>query len=62
MRAAIDECGRKVVLEVDGGINAETLGDAIAAGADLLVSGSAIFKHPDGPRIGVTTLLAEIDK
>jgi ribulose-phosphate 3-epimerase len=60
MRAAIDECGRKVVLEVDGGINAETLDDAIAAGADLLVSGSAIFKHPDGPRIGVANLLAAL--
>ena len=34
---------RPIRLEVDGGINAETAGDAAAAGADVLVAGSAVF-------------------
>lgn len=36
-----------VALEVDGGVNADTAGKCAAAGADLLVAGSAIFKHED---------------
>jgi ribulose-phosphate 3-epimerase len=34
---------------VDGGINPETARDAVAAGADVLVAGSAIFRAPDPP-------------
>ncbi len=36
--------GRVIDLEVDGGINAETAKQAIAAGADVLVAGTATFK------------------
>jgi ribulose-phosphate 3-epimerase len=39
--------GRAVHLEVDGGINAETAAQAVAAGADVVVAGSAIFGQPD---------------
>ena len=35
----------KLLLEVDGGINEETIGRCAHAGADLFVVGSAIFKH-----------------
>jgi ribulose-phosphate 3-epimerase len=38
--------GRPIRLEVDGGIGPETAPKAIAAGADVLVAGSAIFGHP----------------
>ncbi|MFV1966191.1 MAG: ribulose-phosphate 3-epimerase [Pirellulaceae bacterium] len=38
--------GPDVLLEVDGGINRETLGDCAAAGAQLFVAGSAIFRAP----------------
>ena len=44
LRAMIDETGRVIDLEVDGGVNAETAKDAIAAGADVLVAGTAIFE------------------
>lgn len=44
LREAIDETGRDIDLEVDGGIDAKTAKDAIAAGADVLVAGSATFK------------------
>ena len=57
MRAAIDASGRAVALEVDGGINADTLAQAVEAGTDLLVSGSAIFRHPGGPEVGVRQML-----
>jgi ribulose-phosphate 3-epimerase len=39
--------GRAVHLEVDGGINGETAAKAVAAGADVLVAGSAVFGQPD---------------
>src|SRR6185295_16890939 len=49
-RARIAACGRDVMLEVDGGITPETAKLAIAAGADVLVAGSAVFhaKDPNG--------------
>ncbi len=34
-------------IEVDGGINAETIGAAVEAGADVCVAGSYIFEAPD---------------
>ena len=42
--AAIRETGRDIELEVDGGINFETAPRAIAAGATVLVAGTATFK------------------
>ena len=43
LRARIDKLGRAIDLEVDGGINDETARAAIAAGADVLVAGTATF-------------------
>lgn len=39
--------GKDILIEVDGGINAETAPLAIASGADVLVAGSAVFGKPD---------------
>lgn len=47
VRARIESCGRAVELEVDGGINADTAPKVIAAGADVLVAGTAVFKEKD---------------
>ena len=44
LRRRIDDSGRDIDLEVDGGINAETARDAVAAGADVLVAGTATFQ------------------
>jgi ribulose-phosphate 3-epimerase len=44
VRKRIDAVGRAIDLEVDGGINAETAPAVIAAGADVLVAGSATFR------------------
>jgi len=43
IRKRIDYQGRAIELEVDGGINPETARAAVAAGADLLVAGTAVF-------------------
>lgn len=43
VRRRIDASGRRIDLEVDGGVNADTAGRVIAAGADLLVAGTATF-------------------
>ena len=44
IRKMIDLTGKKIDLEVDGGINFETAPKAISAGADVLVAGTATFK------------------
>ncbi|MDR0455249.1 MAG: ribulose-phosphate 3-epimerase [Treponema sp.] len=40
--------GLNYLLSVDGGIHSQTAGAAVAAGADVLVAGSAFFSVPDG--------------
>jgi len=47
VRARIDASGRDVRLEVDGGINHDTIAAAAAGGADTFVAGSAVFGKPD---------------
>lgn len=44
VRKLIDESERDILLEVDGGISPTTAPTVIAAGADILVAGSAIFE------------------
>ncbi len=48
LRAKIDDSGRRIHLEVDGGVNAETAPLVIAAGADVLVAGTAVFSGGAG--------------
>jgi ribulose-phosphate 3-epimerase len=38
---------RPIELEVDGGVNTDTIADVVAAGANVLVAGSAVFKGDD---------------
>ncbi len=38
---------RPIELEVDGGVNVDTIADVVAAGADVIVAGSAVFKGDD---------------
>ncbi len=47
VRALLDEVGNQAPVEVDGGIDLETVGRVVAAGAEILVAGSAIFGAPD---------------
>ena len=48
LRRMIDATGKKIDLEVDGGIAPDTAREVIAAGADVLVAGTASFKGGAG--------------
>jgi ribulose-phosphate 3-epimerase len=56
-RRMLDTVGASATLEVDGGINRETIGDVWRAGADTFVAGNAVFSAPD-PRAEVAALRA----
>ncbi len=43
VRKMIDDSGKEIKLEVDGGVNLNTIADVAKAGADTFVAGSAIF-------------------
>ncbi|MBT9447936.1 MAG: ribulose-phosphate 3-epimerase, partial [Desulfobacterales bacterium] len=43
LRQAIDEKGANTLIEVDGGINLDTIRAVSEAGADVFVAGSAVF-------------------
>jgi ribulose-phosphate 3-epimerase len=47
LRKMIDERGLKVRIEVDGGIDSDNVAEVAGAGAEIIVSGSAIFGAPD---------------
>jgi ribulose-phosphate 3-epimerase len=47
LRRARELAGDRLLLEVDGGVNTETISRCASSGAQLFVVGSAIFKQPD---------------
>lgn len=47
LRSAIDEQGLDTLIEIDGGISADTIAQSAEAGCDAFVAGSAIFKQAD---------------
>lgn len=47
LRKLIDESGSKALIEVDGGVQGETAPRLVAAGVDVLVSGSYVFRAQD---------------
>jgi len=47
LRRLVDDSGRPIALQVDGGITPATARQALAAGADTLVAGTAVFASPD---------------
>jgi len=61
IRAMIDKTGREIMLEVDGGVNADTAPAVISAGANVLVAGSAVFKgNPEDYAANIAVLRGEI--
>ena len=57
IRKMIDKSGRDIRLQVDGGIDFETAPRAIAAGADVLVAGTATFRGgPDAYAANIARL------
>jgi len=55
LRRMIDERGLKTRIEIDGGIDADNIAEVAAAGAEIIVSGSAIF-GADDPGIALRQL------
>ncbi|PQM73799.1 ribulose-phosphate 3-epimerase [Corynebacterium sp. J010B-136] len=47
LRSAIDDQGLDTLIEIDGGISADTIAQSAEAGCDAFVAGSAIFKQAD---------------
>jgi len=58
LRAMIAQRGARCDLEVDGGINSDTVSQAVHAGANVLVAGTAVFGHPAGVAAGIAHLRA----
>ena len=47
LRELVDRTGSNALIEIDGGVNRETGAKLVAAGADVLVAGSAVFRAAD---------------
>ena len=60
-RSIIEESGREIRLEIDGGVKVDNIGEIAAAGADTFVAGSAIFGSDDYATT-IAAMKAEIDR
>ncbi|HBE91696.1 MAG TPA: ribulose-phosphate 3-epimerase [Gammaproteobacteria bacterium] len=60
-RKIIDDSGRDIRLEIDGGVKVDNIGEIAAAGADTFVAGSAIF-GADDYKATIDAMRAEIAK
>ncbi len=60
-RRRIDDSGRDILLEVDGGIKVDNIAEVAAAGADTFVAGSAVFGAPDYGKV-IAAMRAELAK
>jgi len=56
IRKLIDLSAQKILLQVDGGINKDTIKSVIEAGADVIVAATAIYDYPQGIKAGVDAL------
>jgi len=56
LREKLDEINPQAWLEIDGGMNTDTLPRALKAGAKAFVAAHAIFDHPEGIAAGIHTL------
>ncbi|CZF80356.1 ribulose-phosphate 3-epimerase [Grimontia sp. AD028] len=61
VRRRIDESGRDIRLEIDGGVKVDNIREIAEAGADMFVAGSAIFGQPDYKAV-IDEMRAELSK
>ena len=52
----VEASGRAIEIEVDGGISVDTIGGAARAGANVFVTGTALYRHPEGLAAAVSEL------
>jgi ribulose-phosphate 3-epimerase len=50
VRALLDEAGNAAPIEIDGGVDQHNIARVVAAGARIVVAGSAVFNTPDAER------------
>ena len=60
IRKKLDALKSSAHIEVDGGIDVETLPKMKKAGADVFVAATAVFKHPKGTQAGIRSLQAKL--
>lgn len=60
LRRMLDEAGLRVEIEVDGGVTASLAPRVAAAGANVLVAGSAVFRHPSGPANAAIEIVSSV--
>ena len=60
-RKMINSRGLKTLIEVDGGVNEDTVSDIAKAGCDVFVAGSYIFDNPKGMAAAIKTLKGGIN-
>lgn len=56
LRNLLDELGADVEIEVDGGINSDTIAAAMSAGASVAIAGAGVFQHENGVAAGIAEL------
>ena len=61
VRKLIDESGRDIRLEIDGGVKVDNIREIAEAGADMFVAGSAIFNQPNYKEV-IDEMRAELVK
>ncbi|KAL6046794.1 RIBULOSE-phosphate 3-epimerase [Balamuthia mandrillaris] len=59
---ALREACPELNIQVDGGINVETIKEAARAGANVIVSGSGVFKHAQGRAHAISTLREAVER
>ncbi len=60
LRKMLDSRNPECELEVDGGIEPHNAPRVVEAGAGVLVAGTAVFGHPDGPKAGIKSLIQSL--
>jgi ribulose-phosphate 3-epimerase len=60
LRREVGSQGLETEVEVDGGVDATNARACVEAGADVLVAGTAVFRHAGGPAAGVEALQAAL--
>ena len=51
VKAIVENCGKDIDIQIDGGVSAENVAQVKEAGANVIVAGSAVFKAPDRAKI-----------
>jgi len=59
VREIIEETGREIHIQVDGGVGTDNISRLCEAGADVIVSGSFVLEHPEGYAVAIEELRAQ---